>query len=156
MSRRSEPRLPDTLNKVLGIAENVVYTGVGIVLIGGAAVLLGAAVYRIVTELDNGIDKAIVDGLDALLLVFVLVELLSAVRATLAQRRMVAEPFIVVGMIASIKEIIVASIRAKDALEHDHEQFRLAMVEIGVLGVLLLLLAAALYLVRRKEREPEE
>jgi uncharacterized membrane protein (DUF373 family) len=156
MSTQAEPRLPATVNRGLGVAENIVYAGVGVVLIGGAVVLLCAAVFRIVHDLEQGVDKAIQEGLDALLLVFVLVELLAAVRATLSQRRLVAEPFVVVGMIATIKEIIVASIRAKDALEHNHEEFRLAMLEIGVLGGLLLALAIALYLVRRKEREPEE
>lgn len=107
MTTKAERRISDTTNDALGVAEDVVYAGVGVVLIGGALLLLGASVYRIVTELDSGVDKAIQDGLDALLLVFVFVELLAAVRATLAQRRLVAEPFIVVGMIASIKEIIV-------------------------------------------------
>lgn len=156
MSTEEERGLPGVTNRVLGIAENIVYAGVGSVLIAGAVILLGAAVYHTFADLDLGVETAIQEGLGSLLLVFVLVELLAAVRATLSQRRLVAEPFIVVGMIASIKEIIVASINAKDALEHSHEKFRLAMLEIGVLGGLLLMLALALYLVRRKEREPEE
>jgi uncharacterized membrane protein (DUF373 family) len=142
--------------RLLAIAEDVVYALVGVVLVSGAGVLLVNAVYRAVTELDESVTKAIQDGLESLLLVFVLVELLAAVRATLAQQRMVAEPFLVVGMIASIKEIIVTSITAKDALEHDPDLFRRAMTEIGVLGAVLVALAVALYLVRRKEREPQE
>jgi hypothetical protein len=46
--------------------------------------------------------------------------------------------------------------RAKDALEHNHAEFRLAMLEIGVLGGLLLVLGVTTYLIRLKEREPQE
>jgi uncharacterized membrane protein (DUF373 family) len=156
MPARQHQGTTDTINDALGTAENAVYAGVGVVLIAGAALLLGAAVYRTVVELQAGADHAIQEGLDLLLLVFVLVELLAGVRATLANTRLVAEPFIVVGMIASIKEIIVASIRAKDTIAESHAEFRLAMLEIAVLGGVLLLLSVSLYLVRRKEREPRE
>ena len=46
-------------------------------------------------------------ALDGLLLVFILVELFGAVRTTVAERTLVAEPFLVVGIIAPIKEIVV-------------------------------------------------
>ena len=56
----------------------------------------------------------IVEVLDTLLLVFIIVELLSAVRRTLSQRELIAEPFLIVGIIASIKEIVVLSVKAAE------------------------------------------
>ena len=126
------------------------------ILVAGAVLLLGHAVYRVVDEINNSVLKAIQDGLDSLLLVFIFVELLGAVRITLRERKLLAEPFLIVGMIASIKEIVIETTRAKEALQHNHAEFRLAMLEIGVLGGLLLVLGVTTYLIRLKEREPEE
>jgi uncharacterized membrane protein (DUF373 family) len=91
--------------------------------------------------------------LDTLLLVFVLIELLSAVRVTLTEHKLLAEPFLLVGVIATIKELVVT---ANEARDKTGEAFDEAAIEIGVLSGLLLVLAVALFLLRRKEREPEE
>jgi uncharacterized membrane protein (DUF373 family) len=87
------------------------------------------------------------------LLVFILLELLSAVRTTMTERRLVAEPFLVVGIIASIKEIVVTAL---DASKLSGERFDDAMITIGVLAGAVFLLAVATFLIRRKEREPQE
>jgi hypothetical protein len=92
----------------------------------------------------------------------VLVELLYAVRMTLVRREIVAEPFLIVGIIASIKEIILLSVEAANVMEGKEttgkvtasiEQFALM---IGLLGVLVLLLSASALILRYKERSPVE
>ena len=88
-------------------------------------------------------------------MVFILLELLAGVRATMAERKLVAEPFLIVGIIASIKEIIVISLEVGGD-DFDAQAFSQAMTEIGVLGALIVALALAGLLVRRKEREPAE
>jgi uncharacterized membrane protein (DUF373 family) len=87
--------------------------------------------------------------------VFIFVELLSAVKATIATRGLVAEPFLIVGIIASIKEIVVLSVKAADDIGGG-ATFRDQLWEIGVLGVVVLLLGVTAWLLRLKEREPEE
>ena len=74
----------------------------------------------------------------------------------MVERKLVAEPFLVVGIIASIKEIVVIALETKKENGLDDAAFQASLAEIGVLGMLILLLAAAGYLVRRKEREPSE
>ena len=135
-------------------AENVVYLAVAVVLVAVAAVVLGASVVKLTDLPDLGVTTTAAEVLDLLLLVFIVVELLYAVRTTLAERELVAEPFLIVGIIASIKEIIVVALKAEN--EGPQQAFENAMVEIGVLGGLIVLLAIAGYLVRRKEREPSE
>ena len=134
-------------------AEGVLYAVVGLVLIGSAVVALGAIAYDLVTQIDDGALDAVAVALDGLLLVFILIELLGAVRATVTERQLVAEPFLIVGIIASIKAIVVTSLETRDL---HGEAFDDAMLEIGVLGGVVLLLAVASFLVRRKEREPQE
>ena len=142
-------------DRVLGLAENAVYLLAGALLgLAAVAVLVAEAVHY-VTDLTGGVETATTSLLDGLLLVFILLELLAGVRATMVERRLVAEPFLVVGIIASIKEIIVTALEA-DGEGQSQQAFENSMTEIGVLGGLVVLLAIASFLVRRKEREPQE
>ena len=144
------------VSRALRMVENVIYCLVSLVLFGAAVVLLGQSAYHLVTTVSENVGKAVRETLDTLLLVFILVELLSATRETMNQRKIVAEPFLLVGIIASIKEVVLLGIGAKDDLRKDKEAFESAMLGIGTISGLLLVLSVAILLVRRKEREPEE
>ncbi|HEV2809174.1 MAG TPA: phosphate-starvation-inducible PsiE family protein [Acidimicrobiales bacterium] len=145
-------------NRLLRLVEDVVYVVICVVLSGAALALLVKAGYDLATGIgaEEGLKKTTSEILDTLLLVFILVELLSAVRTTLVERQLLAEPFLLVGIIAVIKEIVVGSLKAKDLAGVDPAAFDDAMMEIGVLGGILLVLAIGSYLLRLKEREPEE
>jgi uncharacterized membrane protein (DUF373 family) len=143
----------ERIDRAMEVGERLVYAVVGVVLIASAAVALVAIAYDLVDGVDDGAIDAVARALDGLLLVFILVELLGAVRATVAERQLLAEPFLIVGIIASIKGIVVASLKAGSA---EGETFDHLMTEVGVLGGVVLLLAVAAFLVRRKEREPTE
>jgi len=144
-------------NRLLEVAETVVYVGIAALLIVVAVSLLVVTALSTPTLLAGGLDggqDAALELLDSLLLVFIVVELLYAVRMTIAKRQLVAEPFLLVGIIASIKEIVVLSVKAADLI--GKPEFGDAVTEIGVLGGLVLLLGAAAWLLRIKEREPGE
>jgi hypothetical protein len=87
--------------------------------------------------------------LDGLLLIFIFVELLYAVRVCLRSHEIVAEPFLIVGILAGIKEIVVLSVEAATLLEKGPE-FSRAVVEIGVLGAVVLVLALAAFVLRAR------
>ena len=80
---------------------------------------------------DFGSD-VVVEVLDTLLLVFVFVELLGAVRVTIREQKLVAEPFLLVGIIASIKEIVVCRSAAERSAAG--AGVRGGDVEVGVLA----------------------
>ena len=141
--------------RVLELAENVVYAGIALLLVLAALALLVLA-GRTAWSLTGNLSQApMVELLDVLLLVFIVVDLLFAVRATVEKRELVAEPFLVIGVIASIKEIVVLSVEAAGAVG-EGAGFRDRITEIAVLGVLALLLGTTSWLLRRKEREPDE
>ncbi|MTD14801.1 hypothetical protein GIS00_12705 [Nakamurella sp. YIM 132087] len=104
---------------------------------------------------DAANGNAAVAVLDLLLLIFIVVELLYAVRTTIARRELIAEPFLIVGIIASIKEIVVLSVKAAEDVGKGAE-FSDSMREIAILGALVLVLGLTAWLLRRKEREPDE
>ena len=114
---------------------------------------LVAVAYGLVDQRETGALAVVTIALDGLLLVFIFVELFGAVRATMAERVLVAEPFLIVGIIAAIKEIIVAALALADATG---EKFDDLVLKVGVLGLVVLFLAISSLLIRRKEREPAE
>ncbi|MGH9270144.1 MAG: phosphate-starvation-inducible PsiE family protein [Ilumatobacteraceae bacterium] len=154
MSEQGE-RQRSRADRLLAAAEDVVYVGIAILLLVGCGVLLVVAVDQLWKIFDGLGPDPIVELLDTLLLVFILVELLFAVRTTVAQRQLVAEPFLLVGIIASIKEIVVLSVRAAEEVGTGDE-FRDQLWLIGVLSVTVVLLGGTAWLLRLKEREPEE
>jgi uncharacterized membrane protein (DUF373 family) len=141
--------------RVLEFAENVIYGGIAVFLVGSALVLLAVAGKTSWGLVSDFSQKPVLEVLDILLLVFIVVELLFAVRTTVEKRELVAEPFLLVGIIASIKEIVVLSVEAAEVLGQGDE-FTDRAVEIGLLGVLVVLLGVTAFLLRRKEREPDE
>ena len=135
----------------LHIVEDVIYALTALILVAGAVIVLGDAVYRLASESPDGVTKAIEHALNALLIVFILVELLSAVRAAIDEHFLVAEPFLLVGILASIKEMVVlATFRLDEGKASD------TVLKIGVLGAVVIALAAATLVLRRREREPKE
>ena len=85
-------------------AEDVIYLGIAALLLVSSGVLLVVAGDQLLDIFDDFGPTASVELLSTLLLVFVFVELLGAVRVTLRERKLIAEPFLLVGIIASIKE----------------------------------------------------
>ena len=142
-------------NSVLAVAEDVIHVGIAVLLVIASAVLLVLAADELLDVFDGLGPDPLVEVLDTLLLLFIFVELLSAVRATVAHRALIAEPFLLVGIIASIKEIVVLSVKAAEEIGNGPE-FHDRLWEIGVLGVVVLLLGITAWLLRIKEREPEE
>ncbi len=143
-------------NRLLAVVEDVIYVSIAVLLAGSALVVLARAAVLGVQRATSEADDAMIDVLDALLLVFIFVELLYAVRTTLKERQIVAEPFLVAGILTAIKEIIVLSVKAANDYLGKGPEFARAVTEIGVLGVLVAVLALSAVLLRRKEKEPEE
>ena len=143
-------------NRVLVVVEDVIYVSIAALLALAAGVVLVQSALELVKGTQESDPNALVGLLDSLLLVFIFVELLYAVRTTLKERQIVAEPFLVAGILASIKEIIVLSVTAADEYIDQGAEFARAMVEIGLLAVTVVLLSATAVLLRKKENEPEE
>lgn len=143
-------------NRVLVVVEDVIYVSIAALLAIAASVVLVQSALELFRGARENDPNALVGLLDSLLLVFIFVELLYAVRTTLQERQIVAEPFLVAAILASIKEIIVLSVTAADEYIDEGPEFARAMVEIGLLSVAVVLLAGTAVLLRKKENEPEE
>lgn len=99
--------------------------------------------------------------LDELLVVLMLVEILHTVRISIRSHLLVTEPFLVVGLIASIRRILVITLEAASLTKGGSwaadgaSIFRASMLELGLLGLLVLILVFSIMLLRRAAPSPE-
>jgi len=136
-------------DRVLSMFEDAVYWAIAVVLVAGSVALLVAQFNTMFRLRSASASTVMLEILDGLLLIFIFVELLYAVRACLRSHEIVAEPFLIVGILAAIKEIVVLSVEAATLLEKGPE-FSRAVVEIGVLGAVVLVLALAAFVLRAR------
>jgi uncharacterized membrane protein (DUF373 family) len=139
-------------DRVLSFVEDAVYWAIAVLLVAGSVGLLIAQVNTLLGLRHAPASTVMLEMLDGLLLIFIFVELLYAVRTSLRSHEIVAEPFLIVGILACIKEIVVQSVDAAKLL-HDGPQFARAIVQTGVLGGLVLVLAAAAFILRERRRD---
>jgi uncharacterized membrane protein (DUF373 family) len=140
---------------VLDYGEFLIDTVVALALIAGGAVLLGVVVYDFARSLGRGpFVEAVLELLSGLLLVFIFTELITTIRVVIARRRVVVEPFLIVGIVAAVRRLIVISAEAENLL--GTAEFRDVILEIGVLAVTVLLLGATVLVLRIRRADDEE
>jgi uncharacterized membrane protein (DUF373 family) len=114
------------------------------------AIIFGHAVYTFVTGVeDEGVGTAVLQLLDQLLLVFIVAELIHTVRAVITDRVLLSEPFLIVGIVASIRRLIVVSAEVPRFVGTD--KFASLMLEVGVLVGAVLALGFTVFLLRHTE-----
>ena len=144
-------------DRILSVIEDAVYWGIAVILVAGAVALLVAQVKTMFSLLDKPISNVMLELLDGVLLIFIFVELLYAVRTSLRSHEIAVEPFLIVGILACIKEIVVQSVEAAKLVGQGPE-FARTIVQTGVLGALVLVLAASAWVLRQRRLggPPEE
>jgi hypothetical protein len=151
-----EDKLRATSTQCLHLLEGILYAGVGILL----AVAACSAIFEAAVILWRGIAGHTITNygfvvLDQLLVVLMLVEILHTVRISIRSQELLMEPFLIVGLIASIRRVLVITMQAAKLTEEGHPSggseaaFRISMIELGILGLLVLIFVVSIYLLRR-------
>lgn len=131
--------------------EDVVYVGLGVLLAVSAVVLLGSSIVSFAHELmQASLPSAITNVLDRLLLVLVIIELLYTVQVSFREHTLTPEPFLIVSLIAATRRILVLTAAFTGMPERSEASFRVAMIELGVLTVMIVALVASLLMLRRR------
>lgn len=127
------------------------YVGVGVLLAASALALLVTSAFGFVQSVLNGaLAGRVVDLLDQILLVFMIVEILYTVQISFREHALIPEPFLIVGLIAGIRRVLVLTAEFGDLMTRGDATFHNAMLELGLLTVMVLALVWALVLVRRR------
>jgi uncharacterized membrane protein (DUF373 family) len=104
---RSVQRLEDGYTTWMEHAQDIFSAAVGVVLVLLAAAILVDGVVRFVGELErHSVVVAATDLVDKVLLVLILVEIVHTVVLSLRAHELVAEPFLVVGLVAVVRKIL--------------------------------------------------
>lgn len=146
----SERFLRDRTEKLFGWVEDVFYVGVALALAIAGLILFGYAIYDFASKVViDELPSLILGLLDSLLLVFIITEIIHTIRVVIDEKILVSEPFLVVGIVAAIRRLVVVSAEAKDLF--GKPQFGDAMLEIGVLTATVLALGATIFMLRHTE-----
>jgi uncharacterized membrane protein (DUF373 family) len=153
----AQTRISIVACRIFGQVEDYIYIVLGVVL--ALAAVLGivsssAALWSAVQQ--HGDSNSLVVTIDRLLFVLMVVEILRTVRVSIRSGALVSEPFLVVGLIASIRRILVITLESSRATQQGNwtpeaqGHFNSTMLELGVLGGLILILVVSIYLLRRR------
>jgi uncharacterized membrane protein (DUF373 family) len=136
--------------------EIIAYMLLGVLLTVAVVLgIIGAAGKLYAVMQLRGDADALVVAIDRLLFVLMVVEVLHTVRVSFRAGTLVSEPFLVVGLIASIRRVLVITLESSRANQPGHWTAESAavlhatMLELGVLGGLILIMVMSIYLLRR-------
>jgi phosphate starvation-inducible membrane PsiE len=118
-------------------------------------VIVGAAVTSRTGLGDWTETNTVFVVIDRLLVVLMLVEILHTVLVSVRSGALSCEPFLIVGLIASIRRILVITLQTshttkQGSMSNEADRvFHTSMIELGVLAMLILVMVASIYLLRR-------
>lgn len=148
---RDENRLAALAAKAFARFEDIVYFGLAVMLAIVAVMLLVDGAMALGNAVMAGeVPANVVRFLDRILLILMIVEILYTVQVSLREHALVPEPFLVIGLIAGIRRILVLTAEFSDLVTEGGEAFRNAMLELGLLTFMVLALVGSLVMLRRR------
>jgi uncharacterized membrane protein (DUF373 family) len=102
------------------------------------------------------LSENIVFLLDRILLIIIFVEVLYTVQVSFRQHILQPEPFLVVGLIAVTRRILVLTAEMSKLAKDTPEGFYNAMIELGLLTILIIALVVSLRILRQANRANEK
>ncbi len=131
--------------------EDIVYVGLGLLLAGSSIALLVASGISFVQNLmARSLTANIVPLLDRLLLILLVVELLYTVQVSFREHGLIPEPFLLVGLIAAIRRVLVLTAEFAQVRDQTELVFQHLVIELAVLTFLIVALVASLVLLRKR------
>lgn len=129
--------------------EEGIYGVVAILLVVAAVFLVVSAARDAVTELQAAKDPLdiVLTVLDKGLVLFMVAELLHTVRITVREKGLAAEPFLIVGLIAGIRRVLILTAQTDANFRWNPEG-----IQLTVLVGLILVMALAILVWRRSEQ----
>jgi hypothetical protein len=154
VSSGTQPEEPRTLAAraatVLQHSESVVLVLIGAALVLVAVLLLFASMRDLWEAFGQGthvFERRAVDILNIVLLVMMTMEIVYTVAISLESHTLNAEPFLIIGTIASIRRMLVITATSTEG-EADVGHFFNTLVELGLLAGTVIVLAGAIWILR--------
>ena len=160
-----ESNLRERFSDNLGRVEVTIYSMLAVLLAVTALVTIASAGKMLWDGLSQwSLAAQTLRVLNELLIVLMLVEILHTVRISIRSHKlMIVEPFLIVGLIASIRRMLVITLEAatlsRDGAwvsEGARAIFHGSMIELGLLGLLVLILVHSIIWLRRNAESGTE
>lgn len=159
---KHEGRLTRVSAFVFMHTEHAIYAALGLLLaVTAVLALFDAAALTFEAIRHLGGATQLLDVVDRLLFLLMLVEILHTVRVSMRSGRLTCEPFLIVGLIASIRRVLVITLQSSEimhAKEWNAEKealFRASMIELGVLALLILTMVVSIFMLHRARDDGE-
>src|SRR6266850_274569 len=145
-------RLRERILVAFTSVEDLVYAGLGLLLAASAVVLLATTALSFGRSVVSAtLAENVVGLLDRILLILMIVEILYTVQVLFREEHaLVPEPFLIVGLIAAIRRVLVLTAEFSRPADIHEAAFRNAMFELGLLTLLILALVLALFLLNTR------
>jgi len=150
-----------TIVHYLERAERIVLSLIAIVLVVLALLLLvnsvigmGSWVWATVTNNADTLAKPEISPigiLDGVLLVMMTMEIVYTVTLSLQSHKLVAEPFLIIGIIAAIRRTLVITAEST-RLESNPAAFQSTLLELGLLSFIVGVMAISIWVIRRSNK----
>lgn len=141
----------------LRILIDIVQYGVAIVLLVLAAVVLVKSFIDFITSVTSptGYTPSLISAIDGVLVVIILVDIMRTVLTHLEGWGFPFRPFLVIGIIAAVRDILAVSTRLTLGTSAGGASIQQSLLELGTNALVILVLAVALFLTRSQNVEAE-
>ena len=155
--QRHSDRLKEWITLWFSRAEDIIYVGLGLLLVVIAFTLLITEVVYFAQYVSSGtLADNVVFLLDRILLIIIFVEVLYTVQVSFRQHILRPEPFLVVGLIAVTRRVLVLTAEMSKLAKETQTGFYNAMIELGLLTILIIALVVCLRMLRQQDRSSEK
>lgn len=147
---------PALTHQLLRALETAIYIAVGVFLTVAAGLLLVGTANDLRNAIDAG-SNAVTVGvlvLDRILLMLIVAEFVYTLGLVVHTHRLSAEPFLYIGLIAVVRRTLIVTASIESLPPSGHALTNL-LLQLGLLSLLAVSLAASIYLVRRSGREDD-
>lgn len=156
-------RIGSLANRIFVNVELIAYVLLGLMLAFAAVLgMIGAGSSAVEAAQSRGAADSLLVLIDRLLFVLMVIEILHTVRVSFRSGALVCEPFLVVGLIASIRRVLVITLESSQESKpgnwsgESHALFNASMIELTVLAGLILVMVVAIVLLRRTARSAHD
>jgi len=152
MTSQTPPHHTSRVVHYLALAERIILALIAVVLVAlSVALLFHQTVAMVQAVIDGTIRDAAIDILDGVLLVMMTMEIVYTVTLSLQSHKLVAEPFLVIGIIAAIRRTLVITAESTRLETSNPAAFQGTLLELALLAVIVGVMAFAISMIRKTE-----
>lgn len=146
---------PGALTRAFRVAEIVVLVLIAILLISLSVFLLISSALGLANAVRNlDVYAQASNILDSVLLVMMTMEIVYTVTLQIQTRRLVPEPFLVIGAVAAVRRMLIVTTNAAQISPGQIQLTRDILLELGVLSFIILVMVVSIYILRRAPPPP--